>query len=126
MVKKAMAITMLDAVEVAAKEFEESHLFTKLRKMLVVARVDDDKSQTESLLHGIFEFDMDDSDIYSQLKLDYDEIRDIIRNRRVSSLTSATGKLIQPRTKGAGHGTTSRAFYARKVLVRHIVGLGTI
>src|SRR4051812_5771170 len=38
-VKETMAITMIDAVEVKAKDFEDSHLFNKLRKMIVVSRV---------------------------------------------------------------------------------------
>jgi len=32
------------------------------------------------------------------------------------------GVLVQPRTKGPGHGSTSRAFYARKIFVAHILG----
>ncbi len=34
------------------------------------------------------------------------------------------GKLVQPRTKGQGHGSTSRAFYARTGFVAHILGEG--
>ena len=37
-----------------------------------------------------------------------------------SSLTGKDGKWIQARTKGAGHGSTSRAFYARKGLIEAI------
>jgi hypothetical protein len=33
------------------------------------------------------------------------------------------GVLVQPRTKGPGHGSTSRAFYARARLVGRILGL---
>jgi len=35
-------------------------------------------------------------------------------------LTDADGKWILARAKGAGHGSTSRAFYARTVLVKKI------
>lgn len=31
--------------------------------------------------------------------------------------------LVQPRTKGKGHGSTSRAFYARPHFVAHILNL---
>src|SRR5271170_4326924 len=34
-VKETMAITMIDPIEVAAKEFPDSHLFLKLQRMLV-------------------------------------------------------------------------------------------
>jgi hypothetical protein len=33
------------------------------------------------------------------------------------------GKLVQARAKGRGHGSTSRAFYARPVFVTHILNL---
>jgi DNA mismatch repair protein MutH len=36
-------------------------------------------------------------------------------------LTGKDGKWIQARTKGAGHGSTSRAFYARKCLIKEIM-----
>ena len=32
------------------------------------------------------------------------------------------GVYIQPRTKGAGHGSTSRAFYMRTGLIKEIIG----
>jgi len=37
-------------------------------------------------------------------------------------LTGRMGVLVQPRTKGSGHGSTTRAFYARKELVKIILG----
>ena len=36
--KETMAITMIDPVNICQKEFEESHLLSKLRKAVVVAR----------------------------------------------------------------------------------------
>ena len=38
-------------------------------------------------------------------------------------LTGKMGVLVQPRTKGPGHGSISRAFYARAHFVAHIIGL---
>src|SRR5690242_3656657 len=45
-VKETMAITMIDPVEVVAKEFEESHLFNKLRKQIVVSRIFENVQET--------------------------------------------------------------------------------
>lgn len=45
-VKETMAITMIDPVEVAAREFQNSHLFLKLQRMVVVARVFESKAET--------------------------------------------------------------------------------
>ena len=123
-VKETIAITMLDPVEVVAKDFQDSHLFNKLQKILVVARIDDDRSQSTSMLHGVYEFDVGDGPMYRRVKADYEKIRQAIKDAGFSSLTGAMGNLIQPRTKGAGHGTTSRAFYGRKAFVGHIVGPG--
>ena len=120
-VKETIAITMLDPVEVAQKEFEESHLFTKLRKTLIVARIHESQAETQSLLHSIAEFDLDDPLLHQALKADYDLIRQVVLAGGV--LTGRLGRFIQPRTKGAGHGSTSRAFYARPALVAHLLNI---
>lgn len=122
-VKETMAITMLDPVEVLAKEFEESHLFTKLRKQVVVSRIFEDVKETSSRLHTAAEFDLDNPHIYAQVKADYETVRAALRSGGFSSLTGKMGVLVQPRTKGAGHGSTSRAFYARTVFVAHILNI---
>jgi len=123
-VKETMAITMIDPVEVAAKEFEESHLLNKLKKMVVVARVFESQDEVCSLLHSVASFDLDNPEIYQQVKADYDLVRDTIRTQGFVSLSGSMGMLVQPRTKGPGHGSISRAFYARPGFVAHILGQG--
>lgn len=120
-VKETIAITMLDPVEVAQKEFEESHLYTKLRKTLLVARIHETQLDERSTIHSIAEFDLDDPILHAALKADYDLIRAVVRSG--GRLSGVLGKYIQPRTKGAGHGSTSRAFYARKPLVAHLLNI---
>ncbi len=122
-VKETMAITMIDPYEVSAKEFEESHLLSKLKKILVVSRIFRDPQKTSAVLHAVTEFDLNDSSIYSQVKQDYDLVRQTIKERGFSALTGKMGVLVQPRTKGPGHGSTSRAFYARKHFVAKILGI---
>lgn len=122
-VKETMAITMIDPVEVAAKEFPESHLFLKLQRMMVVARVFESVAETRSLCHLVAEFDLGDKDLYQQIKADYDLVRNVIRTKGFHYLSGEMGVLVQPRTKGPGHGSTSRAFYARARLVGEILGL---
>lgn len=123
-VKETMAITMIDPVEVASKEFEESHLFNKLQKMVVVARVFESQADNCSLVHSVASFDLDNPQIYEQVKADYNLVRETIITQGFSNLTGKMGKLVQPRTKGPGHGSTSRAFYARTSFVAHILGEG--
>jgi DNA mismatch repair protein MutH len=124
-VKETMAITMIDPVEVKAKPFEQSHLYNKMRKMIVVARTFVDKVESSAKVHSVGTFDLEDPKVYAQVKADYDLVRETLRTKGFSALTGKMGKLVQPRTKGAGHGTTSRAFYARTQFVAHILGLKT-
>lgn len=70
---------MLDPVEVLAKEFEESHLYNKLRKTLLVARIHESTLDERSVLHSIAEFDLTDPALFQALKADYETIRQDIR-----------------------------------------------
>lgn len=122
-VKESMAITMLEPAEVLANSFENSHLYDKLRSMIVVSRIYESAQELHSILHAAAEFDLKNPGIYDQVKSDYETIRQQIRAGGVESLTGEMGKLVQARTKGRGHGSTSRAFYARSTFVAHILNL---
>ena len=98
-VKETMAITMIDPVEVAAKEFPDSHLFLKLQRMIVVARVFESAAETHSPCHLVTEFDLSDQDLCQQIKADYDLVRDVIRTRGFNCLSGSMGVLVQPRTE---------------------------
>lgn len=123
-VKETVAITVLDPVEILQKEFEESHLYNKLRKTLLVARIHESQQEERSILHSIAEFDLSNPASHAALKADYETIREEVRSMR--PLSGRLGQYIQPRTKGAGHGSTSRAFYARKELVAHLLNIAPV
>lgn len=122
-VKESMAITMIEPAEVVANKFGDSHLYDKLRSMIVVARVFENVEDTLSTLHSAAEFDLDNPSIRRQVEDDYEAIRTLIRLMGIDVLTGDTGKYVQARTKGPGHGSTSRAFYARALFVAHILNL---
>lgn len=122
-VKETMAITMIDPYNVANTPFEQSHLLAKLKKAVVCARLFESQSEDRSLLVRVAAFDLNDCSIYEQVKRDYEETRSCILSHGFEHLTGAMGVLVQPRTKGAGHGSISRAFYARTKFVARILGI---
>ena len=112
--KETMAITMIDPVNVCHKEFAESHLLAKLQKTVVVARVVGKSVDDSSYVHSVVEFNLDD-ELFNAVKKDYDLVRNtcLNPNKGFDALRGNMGYYIQPRTKGVGHGSTTRAFYAR-------------
>ncbi|NWF89354.1 MAG: hypothetical protein HXY50_07800 [Ignavibacteriaceae bacterium] len=112
-VKETMAITMIDPYNVERTEFEDSHLLAKMKKIVIVARIWQSQQEKSSILYATTTFDLGNSELYNQIKADYDLVRQTIITKGFSSLTGKMGTYVQPRTKGAGHGSTSRAFYAR-------------
>jgi DNA mismatch repair protein MutH len=122
-VKESMAITMLEPAEVLADKFEDSHLYDKLRSMVVVSRVYESPQELHSMLHAAAEFELDDPKIRAQVASDYETIRTKIRTSGIDSVTGDLGQLVQARTKGRGHGSKTRAFYARTTFVAYILNL---
>lgn len=112
-VKETMAITMIDPYNVERTEFENSHLLAKMQKIVIVARIWESQLEKKSILYATTTFDLGNTEIYNQVKADYDIVRETIITKGFSALSGELGVYIQPRTKGAGHGSTSRAFYAR-------------
>ncbi len=127
--KETMAITMIDPVNVCQKEFEESHLLSKLRKAVVVARTVGTVYHHPTFIYDVIEFDLDEgSALYEGVKADYNLVRDTLLDptEGFNTLTGKMGVYIQPRTKGAGHGSTSRAFYARPLFLKQFIRLTSI
>ena len=122
-VKETMAITMIDPYNVAKTPFEQSHLLAKLKKAIVCARLFESQNEERSIFVRVAAFDLNDKTVYEQVKKDYEETRHCILTKGFEHLTGAMGVLVQPRTKGAGHGSISRAFYARTQFVAKILGI---
>ena len=120
-VKETMAITMIDPINVEQTDFEHSHLLSKMKKQVIVARIWESILESSSELYAVTTFDIGDSEIYSQVKEDYELVRKIIREKGFSELSGKLGVYIQPRTKGPGHGSTSRAFYARVPFLKKLI-----
>ncbi len=121
-VKETMAITMIDPYNVANTEFENSHLLTKLRKAVIAARIWISQQEESSILHSVVIFDLGNSEVYNQVRDDYNVARNAIISGGLDGLKSEMGKYIQPRTKGPGHKPKkTRAFYARNGFLKMFV-----
>ena len=119
--KETMAITMINPTELKADEFFKSHCWAKLKTIVFCAVMWYGKNSEKAELLKVTSLDFaEDDDLIKEIKVDYDFIRNKLIKKGFKSLTGSDGKWIQARTKGAGHGSTSRAFYARKELVKKI------
>jgi DNA mismatch repair protein MutH len=122
--KETMAITLITPQRVLDHEFETSDLLKKLRRLILVARVFvPGSTNAEVLIVREADISVEVPLIYNQVRADYEETRETIRTLGFSALSGRMGKLVQPRTKGAGHGSISRAFYARTQFVNILLGL---
>ena len=121
--KESMAITMLSREDLKTTEFKSSKCYKKISRVLFVPyyRTSDTiKFMTPKII------DKDCADcleIYKIFESDYNKIRD--KYLENGSLKSSIGSLLQNRTKGAGHGSTSRAFYLRPTFMKHYIPLSS-
>ena len=121
--KETMAITMINPDEVRRTEFSESHLLAKLKSVVVVARIVGATVEEATCVHSVTAVDLD-KELYDELKADYDLVRETLQSnpqKAEECLSSKMGRLIQPRTKGSGSGSRSKAFYAKKPFLERVV-----
>jgi DNA mismatch repair protein MutH len=119
--KETMAITMINPEELKAHSFFESHCWAKLKTIVFCAVMWHGQNADNAELIKVTSLDFAETDeLILEIKADYDFIRNKLIKEGFEALTGKDGKWIQARTKGAGHGSTSRAFYARTSLVKKI------
>jgi len=124
--KETMAITMINPEELKTQSFFQSHCWNKLKSMVFCAVMWHGKNSVKAELLQVTSLDFSSSeDIIKEIAADYEFIRNKLKTEGFESLTGRDGKWIQARTKGPGHGSTSRAFYARKSLVSKIFELSS-
>lgn len=119
--KETMAITMINPEELKKHSFFESHVWAKLKAIVFCAVEWDGQNAQSAKLLRVASLDFaEDDELIKEIKADYDLIREKLIRQGFSALTGKDGKWIQARTKGPGHGSVSRAFYARTGLVKKI------
>ncbi|MEK7604531.1 MAG: MutH/Sau3AI family endonuclease [Patescibacteria group bacterium] len=119
--KETMAITMINPNELRKHTFYKSHCWEKLKGLVFCAVEWSGKNSGEARLLKVASLDFaEDDKLIKEVKADYDLIRKKLIAEGFDALTGKDGKWIQARTKGSGHGSTSRAFYARTSFVKKI------
>lgn len=111
--KETLKITMIDPDEIVDTSFGNSHLYYKIKNMLVVGRLVIDNVST---FKGAINVEPNE-DSLNIIEEDYQLIKNTIKNKGFHSLTSRIGTYVQARTAGPGNGSTSRAFYAKKLFL---------
>lgn len=119
--KETMAITMINPQELISHSFFESHCWSKLKSIVFCAVMWDGINSEGATLLKVTSLDFaEDDELIKEIQADYEFIRQKLINTGFASLTGKDGRWIQARTKGPGHGSISRAFYARTALVKKI------
>lgn len=131
--KETMAITMINPQELKEREFFKSHCWNKLKSIIFCAVMWHGKNSRKAELLEVESLDFaEDDELINEIKADYDFIREKLIKHGFGSLTGKDGKWIQARTKGTGginprtgkRRPITRAFYARKSLVKKIFEMG--
>ena len=117
--KETIAVTMLNKDELRTCDFKDSKCLKKMTMMLLVPylRTGDVIQFMGAKVVNLL--DDEYKGLYDILEADYNEIRQKYLANGV--LESSTGTLLQNRTKGAGHGSTSRAYYLRPEFMKKYV-----
>ena len=114
--KETIAVTMLSTEDLLAHDFKSSKLFKKMARMLIVPY---HRNGENIVFMNPVIIVLSDHESYPIIERDYNEIRtNFIEN---GILRSKNGTLLQNRTKGPGHGSTSRAFYLRPQFMKRFV-----
>lgn len=119
--KETIAVTMIQPELLTTTHWVDSNAYKKLKNCLYIPYLRND--DTHVTLYAPFIFNIaPDSAIYTELGADYNTIVEHMRVTGSLSDSSKLGKYLQNRTKGAGHGSTSRAFYLRpRFITEHIL-----
>jgi len=104
--KESVAVTMVDKESLIKTPFNESKVYKKLSNTLFVpySRKEDIITYKDAIIFTT------SNPLFKQIEADYNEIRG---NYEKDFISSSHGVYLQTRTKGPGHGSTSRAFYLR-------------
>ena len=117
--KETVAVTMIQPTTLATTSFADSNAYKKLANCLYIPylRTGDNIQLFKPAILTV----PDSTPLFASLKTDYDAIVAAYVTTGTLAGTTGLGTYLQNRTKGAGHGTTSRAFYLRTGFLKEFV-----
>lgn len=132
--KETVAITMFNPVTILRETFEDSALWHKLERLILVGHAYPDGRRDAAFIKSIKPFDVSDPTLREKVEEYWHLIRSTVQEGRISTYSSkGTSKgYIQLRTKGSGKSKSlcpitgqsfnTRAFYATKPFIRYVFG----
>jgi len=111
--KSTLTLTMFQPRTLIDCPFEESHLWDKIRHLLVVCRIYEDAEEGRSLIYALCPFDLEGS-LKEEVKREYDTLRWLMRDRGILGLKQFKGALLRVQPRGEGTGWT---FLAQRLFV---------
>jgi len=112
--KETVAVTMCQPAALLVTAWRDSNVFKKLQNTVFIPYMrDGDEIEYYEPIHFCAT-----SSLMAELEADYNEIQ---KQAAAGVMTGSIGKYLQTRTKGAGHGSTSRAFYLRQCFLTRIM-----
>ena len=115
--KETVAVTMCSP-SLTTESFADSRVCKKLRNTLFVPYTW--SAEGELVFYTPFLL-TDTHPLWHQLETDYTTLQ---TNAVAGTMTGSIGTYLQTRTKGAGHGSTSRAFYLRPSFLKELFPAG--
>jgi len=98
--KEIMKICSINQEEIMNCDFEDSHLFSKIQCILIVARLDYEYENQKTEIYGTTIFDINDFDFFKKIENDYYSIRDIIDSQGFYDFHEFRGEILQTKPCG--------------------------
>jgi DNA mismatch repair protein MutH len=132
--KETFAITMLNPTAILTETFEDSRLWHKLERLILIGHSYEGDGREHARVSFVMPVDVTDMKLHEDIRSFWTTIRQIVAEGRIATYSSkgTSAGFVQLRTKGSGGSTSrcpitgesfkTRAFYATKNFVRYVRG----
>lgn len=132
--KETLAITMFNPETILAEAFEDSALWHKLARMILVGHSYTEGHRGGALVRFVMPIDVSDPTLRNEIERYWRHIRTVVQDGKIATYSSkgTSSGFIQLRTKGSGTSKSrcpltgtlfnTRAFYATKRFIKYHCG----